>query len=64
MNGVIRRAEVYSPQHFDNCTDIEPYTETPVSISTPPGIVNDEGWFTHFFCRRADLIINHVRHTT
>lgn len=63
MNGVIRRAAVDPPQHFDNCTDIETDTETSLSISTPPGIVDDEGWFTRFFRRREYSLFTHERHT-
>jgi len=68
MSGVIRRAEVLHraevdlPQHRDDCADIEADPEA--SLSMPPGIFDEQGWFTRFVRRRADLLINHERHTT
>jgi hypothetical protein len=61
MSGVIRRAEVDLPQHRDDCADIEADPEA--SLSMPPVISDEQGWFTRFVRRRADLLINHERHT-
>jgi hypothetical protein len=68
MSGVIRRAEVIHHagvdllQHRDDCADIE--SDTEASLSMPPVIFDEQGWFTRFVRRRADLLINHERHTT
>ena len=62
MSRVVRRAELYLPQHRDDCAGIEADPEDSVSI--PPVIFDEQGWFTRFFRRRADLLISHERHTT
>ena len=63
MNGVVRRAEVDPPQHLDDCADIGTDPEAAFS-SMPPVNLDEQGWFTRFFRRRADLLISHARHTT
>lgn len=66
MNGVVRRAEVDPPPYLDDCADIETDTDTEasVSISVPPGIVDEQRWFTRYFRRRTDSSLTHARHTT
>jgi len=63
MNGVVRRAEADPPQHLDDCADVEADPEASLS-SIPPVNLDEQGWFTRFFRRRADVLINHARHTT
>lgn len=64
LNGVVRRAEVDPPQHLDDCADIEADSEVSVSISMPPVNLDEKGWFTRFFRRRAESVFTHARHTT
>ncbi len=64
LSGVVRRAEVDPPLHRDDCVNIETDPEALVSISMPPVIVDDQGWFTRFIHRRADSLFTQARHTT
>jgi hypothetical protein len=63
MNGVVRRAEVDPPEHFDVCADSETDSETSVA-AMPPVDHHKQRWFTRFFRRRADVLISHARHMT
>ena len=62
MNGVIRHATVDPPQYLDACADIEASPED--SLSLPPVIIDEQGWFTRFFRRREFSPLTHERHTT
>jgi hypothetical protein len=64
LSGVLRRAEVDPPQYLDDCADSETDADTAASLSSLPlGSVDVQSWLTRLFHRRADLIINHARHT-
>ena len=63
MNGVVRRAEVDPPKHFDVCADSETDSETSVA-AMPPVDLHEQRWYTRFFRRRADVLISHARHMT
>jgi hypothetical protein len=63
MNGVVRRATVDPPQHLDDCADIDRGTAAAFA-SMPPGLVDNQGWFTRFFRRRIESPFTHARHTT
>jgi hypothetical protein len=62
-SGVVRRAEVDPPQHYDECPDLEAGLEASVS-SMPPVNLDAPGWFIRFFRRRVGSPFTHVRHTT
>jgi hypothetical protein len=62
MSGVVRRAEIDPPQHLDDCANIE--TDPEASLSMPPVIFDEQGWFTRFVRRREDSPFTHERHTT
>jgi hypothetical protein len=62
MSRVVRRAEVDPPQYLDDVADIEADPEA--SLSMPPVIVDEQGWFSRFFRRGAESPITHARHTT
>jgi predicted alpha/beta hydrolase len=63
LNGVVRRAEVDPPQHFANRADSEAVPRASLP-SLPLVQLDEQGWFTRFFRRRADAPFTHVRHTT
>jgi hypothetical protein len=63
MNGVVRRAEVDPPQHLNDCAEVDTDPEASLSIAMAPVIVDEQGWFTRFFRRRADSPFTDARHT-
>jgi len=62
-SGVVRRAEVDPPQHFDERPDSETSPEAS-ELSLPAVNIDAQGWFSRFVRRRADSPFTHVRHTT
>ena len=62
-SGVVRRAEIDPPQHYDECPDREASLEASVS-SLPAVNLDAQGWFIRFFRRRVGSPFTHVRHTT
>ena len=63
LNGVVRRAEVDPPQHRATRADSEAVPRASLP-SLPLVQLDEQGWFTRFFRRRADAPFTHVRHTT
>jgi len=61
LNRVVRRAEIDPPQYRDDGADTEADPEA--SLSMPAVLVDEQGWFTRFFRRGADVLISHERHT-
>ena len=61
LNGVVRSAEIDPPQHPARRADIG--TNPRASSAMPLVNLDNQGWFTRFFRRRADVHITHARQT-
>lgn len=64
MNRVVRCAEVDPPRYLDHCASFDMDPEASLSVSMPPVNLDEQGWFTRFFCRRVSSPCTHERHTT
>lgn len=63
INGVVRSAEIDPPHYRAGRPDLKADTSASLSSLTPVNL-DGQGWFTRLFRRRADPLINIVRHTT